>query len=724
MRLRARLLLLIGAALLPAVAVQVHYEREAVILREASDRADALRLARLVGADIESVIEGAEQFLAAAANLDAVVRGDATSCTRTLTELSRDVPRYATFSVTDAAGRIICAADPNSLGANVSDRDWYRRLQRGEDFALGSFAIGRGTGRPSLHVAHALRTERHGRDGAVVAALDLEWLSRRLADVPLPPGGVVFLADRAGTLLGRWPDPAGFVGSQAPPSVIQALLDRDYGASRASGIDGVQRYYALAPSSLRHPGILVGVGLDTAPVEAALAASRRQALLLTGAGALATLLLGLFVATRFMERPVEALLQAMERWRAGDAGARVGGDPRLGQSGSRGEFLRIAAAFDQAAAAVEARGLALRESEARFLQIAEAIDEALLIAEPDRHRLIFASPAAERIFGRRVDHFAAFLETVEPDQRPLVDAALSRPASQGFDIEYRTRHPDGAVRRLRHRRFPVPGSATGRVVDVVSDVTEEREVAERQILLTREVDHRAKNVLAVVQSILRLTRADSPRAFAGAVEGRVAALARAHQLLARSRWDGADLIELLQEEFAPYTARRRSRPKGPERCLLEGPPLRLGPEAVQPVAMVVHELATNSAKHGALSVPGGLLRIGWDLTPREPGGAAWLRLHWTETGGPPVPSAPARFGFGSRVVTTTVERQLGGEVTFDWAPGGLRCEIAVPAAKLLQPQARPTERDLAEPPRAGPDRQPTSGKATEVIRPPGRAGVG
>ena len=259
---------------------------------------------------------------------------------------------------------------------------------------------------------------------------------------------------------------------------------------------------------------------------------------------------------------------------------------------------------------------------------------------------------------------------------------------------------------------------------MVSDVTEEREVAERQILLAREVDHRAKNVLAVVQSILRLTRADSPRAFAGAVEGRVAALARAHQLLARSRWDGADLVELRAGgNSPPIPPAVRGRPKGPERCLLNGPPLRLGPEAVQPVAMVVHELATNSAKHGALSVPGGLLRIDWDLIPREPDGAAWLRLRWTETGGPPIPSAPARFGFGSRVVTTTVERQLGGEVTFDWAPGGLRCEITVPAARLLQPHALQTELDLAEPPPAQPGRQAALGQAVEAVRPAERAGV-
>lgn len=720
MRLRARLLLLIGAALLPAAAVQIHYEQEAAILREEGGRADALRLARLVGADIESVIEGAQQFLLAAANLDAVARGDAADCSHALTGLSRDVPRYASIAVTDATGRILCAADPLTPGMDVSDRDWYRRLQQGEDLGLGGFSLRKATGRPSLHVAHALRSARHGRDGAIVALLDLDWLSRRLAEVPLPPGGVVFLSDRAGTLLGRWPDPAAFVGAQAPSGLLQALLRDAYGVSRVTDADGVLRDYALTPFSLRHSGIVVGVGLDAAPAGAALAAARRQALLLSGAGALATLLLGLFVATRFMERPVEALLQAMERWRAGDARARVGDDPRLGQSGGRDEFRRIAAAFDQAAEAVEARGMALRESELRFLQIAEATDDALFIVEPERRRVIFNSISATRIFGRRIDSVAALLDSVVPEHRAMVEAAVARPASQGFDLEYRTRHPDGTERRVRHRRFPVAGSATGRVVGVISDVTEEREAAERQILLAREVDHRAKNVLAVVQSILRLTRADNPRAFAGAVEGRVAALARAHQLLARGRWDGAELVALLQEEFAPYTAPLRGRPKPAERCLLDGPPLRLGPEAVQPIAMVVHELTTNSAKHGALSVPGGMLQVGWRLAPGPSDGGPWLHLHWTETNGPPVPEAPARFGFGSRVITTTVERQLGGTVVFDWAPAGLRCHIALPADRLVQPQAPLPERDRAGSP---PTRPAHPAPPTEAQRRPERARV-
>jgi two-component sensor histidine kinase len=275
------------------------------------------------------------------------------------------------------------------------------------------------------------------------------------------------------------------------------------------------------------------------------------------------------------------------------------------------------------------------------------------------------------------------LDAVHPEDRPALRGLLERPAQSPFDTEYRLLRPDGSERRVRHRRFAVRDSITPRVVGVISDVTEERETAERQNLLAREVDHRAKNVLAVVQSILRLTRADSPRAFAQAVEGRVAALARAHQLLARGRWGGTELAELLWEEFAPYTDRMNGNGRAARRCILEGPPLLLRPEAVQPLAMVVHELATNSAKHGALSVPRGVVRIAWELSSRDPGDPPWLKLRWEESGGPPVAGAPSRFGFGSRVVATTVERQLGGSVRFAWEPAGLRCHLAVPAARLL-----------------------------------------
>ncbi|MDO9707892.1 HWE histidine kinase domain-containing protein [Paracraurococcus lichenis] len=686
MRLRARLLCLITAALLPAFAVQIDFEREARQAREAAQREEALRLVRLVAADLESVVEGARQFLSAIANLDAVATGDAEACGRTLAGLSRDVPRYTVFSVLDAAGTIDCSVVREAVGWDLSHTALVQRAQASGEFTIGNYAVGLATRKHSLHVALPLKASRHGRDGMVVAALDLAWLAQRLAEVPLPPGGSAVVVDRNGTILGRWPDPERFLGT---PASFQDLGSNDVRVDATTGIDGVRRIYAFGPLGGRTPGLQVGIGIDPAAAEAALARANRRGLLLIVLSGIAALLLASFAARRFLEQPVEALVTAMERWRAGDRTVRALADPHLRGLRARTEFGRIAAAFDQATAAVEAREAALRESEARFRQIAEALDDALVIVEPRRRRLLYASPAFARLFslaGDPLQHRAeAFLDAVHPEDRATVRGLISHAPDQPFDAEYRVLRPDGAVRRVRHRRFPVQGSATGRVVGLITDVTEEREAAERQALLAREVDHRAKNVLTVVQSILRLTKADSPRAFTQAVEGRVAALARAHQLLSRSRWGGADLIELLREEFAPYAAGAKERTRGARRFLLQGPPLHLRPEAVQPIAMVVHELATNSAKHGALSLPGGTVRVTWEVDARLPDESPWLRLRWEEAGGPRVAAAPTRFGFGSRVVSTTVERQLGGEVRYDWDIDGLRCRIAVPIERLMSP---------------------------------------
>src|SRR4051794_7320029 len=146
-----------------------------------------------------------------------------------------------------------------------------------------------------------------------------------------------------------------------------------------------------------------------------------------------------------------------------------------------------------------------------------------------------------------------------------------------------------------------------------------REAEEHLVLLLREVDHRAKNALAVALSLIRLAPRDvSPAEFAATAEGRITAMARAHALLARGAWTGAELHALAEGELLTHAGQVR----------LEGPPARLAAEAVQPVAMLLHELATNAAKHGALSVPGGEVRIAWDF----PLGDGTLRLIWTERG--------------------------------------------------------------------------------------------
>jgi two-component sensor histidine kinase len=197
-------------------------------------------------------------------------------------------------------------------------------------------------------------------------------------------------------------------------------------------------------------------------------------------------------------------------------------------------------------------------------------------------------------------------------------------------------------------------------------------------VLAREVDHRAKNVLAVVQATLRLTPKADPAAYARAVEGRVAALARAQTLLSEDRWRGADLRALLKTELAPFL------PEGPAgrepRVTLDGPAVVLPAVAVQPLAMAVHELTTNAVKHGALSVPGGRVAVSWRLGP----GARSLSLSWQEAGGPPVEGPPAHRGFGSRVLEGVVRAQLGGQVTMRWAPPGFACELKVPLVRAAE----------------------------------------
>jgi two-component sensor histidine kinase len=185
-------------------------------------------------------------------------------------------------------------------------------------------------------------------------------------------------------------------------------------------------------------------------------------------------------------------------------------------------------------------------------------------------------------------------------------------------------------------------------------------------MLGLEIDHRAKNLLAVVHASVQLTQAGTADELKKAISGRIQALSNAHTLLAESRWTGADLRRLVTEELSPF---------GPEgsRADVDGPDLRLEPQSAQSIAMVLHELTTNAVKYGALSVAAGRVRIEWS---RADGGM--LVLRWSETGGPPV-KPPTRRGFGSRVVDQIIRTQLHGDARFDWRPDGLWCEIEFPA---------------------------------------------
>ena len=281
-----------------------------------------------------------------------------------------------------------------------------------------------------------------------------------------------------------------------------------------------------------------------------------------------------------------------------------------------------------------------------------------------------------RIFGVDPVTFQPTVERIEAMMHPedrdgsSVAALLAQGGSR-FQVEFRIVRPTGEVRWCYGAGI-ISRNAAGRPVrmnGVTVDITDRKRAEERQVLLAREVDHRAKNTLAVVLSVLRLTRAPSTQEFITAVEGRVHALAATHNLLSSTRWEGADLRKIVEEEMAPYHAAHR------QRVISAGPAVVLLPATAQAVALALHELATNAAKYGALSTDTGTLTVSWKT------GDDALMLDWVEVGGPPT-DEPARLGFGLTIVRSSIEAQFRGGVSYDWRPEGLRCRLSIPAAQI------------------------------------------
>jgi len=346
-----------------------------------------------------------------------------------------------------------------------------------------------------------------------------------------------------------------------------------------------------------------------------------------------------------------------------------------------GRALRMVGAHVDVTALKSAEA-ALRDSEERLRLALEAAQLGAWEVDLVSGRAA-RTPRALEIFGFGAEEetavYPSWRDRIHPDDRARLAEqvkAVRAGKSDGYRIEYRFLRPDGRwVWIESHARAAGHHPATGRptrLIGTSQDVTARREAEERQSVLIHELDHRAKNTLAVVQAALRLTPRVDAEDFAQAVEGRIGALARAHTLLARARWHGSDLRAVAEDALAPFVG----GPDGP-RASVSGPSLALSPAAVQALCMTFHELATNAAKHGALSVASGRLDLSWTCE------AEALHLVWRESGGPRVAAPAGPRGFGSTLITATVARQLGGEFETKWLSEGLLWEAWLPMARLM-----------------------------------------
>jgi two-component sensor histidine kinase len=256
-----------------------------------------------------------------------------------------------------------------------------------------------------------------------------------------------------------------------------------------------------------------------------------------------------------------------------------------------------------------------------------------------------------------------------------------------YKVEYRIIRPGGELRWVETRCFISfsSGRQPHRVVGVSIDITERKRVEEQQRTLLAELDHRVKNALATVSAVVSHTRQGSRSVadFVAALDGRIRSTATTHELLSSCRWHGVSLPELVRRELVPYATHNNTE--------ITGPDISLKPEAGQAMAMVLHELATNAAKYGALSTKNGRVSIRWDrLLNGHP--RSHLVFEWREIGGPPV-VALGKSSYGTSTIRDLIAYEFGGTVDLVLAPEGVRCRLELPADCLgndLQPISETT----------------------------------
>lgn len=353
-------------------------------------------------------------------------------------------------------------------------------------------------------------------------------------------------------------------------------------------------------------------------------------------------------------------------------------------------FLQSVANVLSAAIRAHAGKEALRESEQRFRAVAEMVPDIVWSAGPDLD-WTYVNPGFVRLTGmpEQAALGRGWLAAVHEPDLPHVERSLERAVKDAgrYEVELRLRTHDGGHRWLMIRAEPIVEESTGQLLrwyGTCTDIDDIKRAKQQNDLLVGELNHRVKNTMATVLSISDQTArsATTLEEFTQAFEGRMTALSHAHGLLSQTRWRGARLQALLEEVLEPFGG------FGQERLRLQGPEVVISPRAALTLTLAIHELATNAAKYGALCEPRGVVDIRWRTQGEEPGE---LLLEWVERDGPPV-RRPERRGFGSRLLERSVAYELGGEVSLDFAPGGVRCSARIPMQKrqgTVEPESSP-----------------------------------
>jgi two-component system, sensor histidine kinase and response regulator len=367
--LTARVIILTIMSVLPALIIQAYNEYDLRRSREADIRQRAVQITKQFGEEMGELREGAYQLLITLAHLPMIERQDTPRCDNFLASLRSNYPNYRSLAAVDLNGDTICSSEPGPHGS-VADLPFFKRaLARGKELAVGNYWQDPATGAKVIHFAMQFDGVDGRPAGMVVAALDLGWLSPRLADRGLEPGASILIADRDGNIIARLPNPGALVGKNMRRS-HEAIMDGDTaGWEEAVGVDGKSRIFGYSPASLPPRDLFLSAGLSKAEAFADIDRATQRGIVLIVAGLLVAMLAASIGGRRFIRAPVQALMRTASKWRDGDYSARVG------VRDAASEFGQLAVAFNAMAEAVVTRQEAQKQAERELVDLTNTLED-------------------------------------------------------------------------------------------------------------------------------------------------------------------------------------------------------------------------------------------------------------------------------------------------------------------------------------------------------------
>ncbi len=509
------------------------------------------------------------------------------------------------------------------------------------------------------------------RDGkpfrALAVLMKAKAYLRLLNDQQIPENWLAGIADQQGRLIARVPDHKRYVGQPGSRGWRDTMV-RD-GVFEFASLEGDPIVLANAHTA---KGWSVGIAVKKAQIQAAAWETVRWAALLGGGISVLSLVFALVISRR-ITGPIAELQQRIPLLLT---------DPGLPMPKGPPELDELSKALKLSALERSRSEQALRESEDRFRGMFEHAATGIAITSLDAH-VQLCNPAYSAMLGYSLEElktidFPALVHPEDIDENIAQIQKLLALEIPSFETVNRYVTRSGKPIWV-HKHVSLLKNAAGKptsMIALVTDITERKRYEEHIELLLHEVNHRSKNLLALVQAVARQTAASRPNDFIARFGERIRAMAAAQDLLVRNEWRGVDLADLVRSQLAHFEDLIGTRIE------IGGPPLLLSASAAQTLGMALHELATNAGKYGSLSNAEGRVAIEWTLEPLEAGGENFA-IGWSERGGPAV-TEPVRSGFGKTVICSVAGSSLDALVDFTFSPEGLKWRLECRAKEVSE----------------------------------------